>query len=186
MRKDDCFNLGNITKQHGYKGDVTVHLDVDDTSKYQNLKAVFIEKGPSLIPFFIEKMEELSSGQFKVTFEGVRGAHAAEELIGANLFLPLTSLEPLSGKKFYYHEIIGFMISDKTNGEIGMIEDVIEFNVNPLAKVFQNESEILVPLTDDVIEKIDRQKKVMYVDLPEGLLDLYLNPNSDGPDNQDQ
>lgn len=185
MRKEDCFQLGNITKQHGYKGDVTVHLDVDDASKYEQLKAVFIERGTALIPYFIEKMEVKSGGQYKVTFEGVRGAHSAEELVGANLFLPLTQLEPLTGKKFYYHEVIGFMVEDETEGEIGPIEDIIDFSVNPLAKVLVGDAEILVPLNDDVIEELDREKKVMRVKLPEGLLDLYLNPDSDSPEDQD-
>lgn len=185
MRKEDCFQLGNITKQHGYKGDVSVHLDVDDTSKYEQLKAVFIERGTALIPYFIEKMEVKSGGQYKVTFEGVHGAHAAEELVGANLFLPLTQLEPLTGKKFYYHEVIGYMIEDASKGEIGPIEDIIDFSVNPLAKVVREDTEILIPLNDDVIEALDRKNKVMHVKLPEGLLDLYLNPDSDGPEGQD-
>jgi len=36
------------------------------------------------------------------------------------------------------------------------------------------EKEILIPLIDEVIVKVDRKKKEMHIRAPEGLIDIYL------------
>lgn len=52
MTIDDCYYLGKVTKKHGFKGNLIIHLDTDEPELYNTLESVFIEIDGSLIPFF--------------------------------------------------------------------------------------------------------------------------------------
>jgi len=40
--------------------------------------------------------------------------------------------------------------------------------------MYQNK-EVLFPLNDQFVTSIDKKSKIIHVDLPEGLLDIYLS-----------
>jgi 16S rRNA processing protein RimM len=83
-------------------------------------------------------------------------------------------LPELDQSSFYDHEIIGFRVFDTTRGAIGVVEDVIDMTANPLLQINLNGTEILVPIFDGLIQKVERKKKELYIQAPEGLIDLYL------------
>ena len=57
MNKDDFYYLGRVLKTHGNKGQVMVHLDVDDPEVYHNLESVYLDLRGERIPFFIAGIE---------------------------------------------------------------------------------------------------------------------------------
>ena len=120
MDKKDCFNLGYIAKRVGNHGELGFVLDVDDTNRYKKLESVFIELNNSLVPFFIKKIQ-IKGNNATVSLEGIDTITRAEELLKKSLYLPLTALPPLKGKKFYLHELTGFAATDKTFGKIGYL-----------------------------------------------------------------
>lgn len=177
MRKEDCYQLGIIQKPHGLKGEVTVFLDVDDYSAYTDLESVFVDKGGQLIPFFVEALN-VGSQKVIFKFEEVDSYDEASALSGLDLYLPLNILPPLEGTAFYYHEIVGFTLIDASAGPVGKIREVMS-GMQDLLVVDHPDSEILVPLHDELIVKIDREKQELHMQLPDGLLDVYLTPDYD-------
>ncbi|MDL2315384.1 ribosome maturation factor RimM, partial [Bacteroidales bacterium OttesenSCG-928-C19] len=172
MKIEDCYYLGKVTKPFGYKGEVVLFLDVDDMSKYQKMDSVFIAMDNQLIPFFIETMH-FKNNKAIVRFTDV-SIEESQRLIGKELYLPLSKLPKLSGKKFYFHEVKGFQMVDKTKGAIGVVENILDYPGQDLFQVNLNGKEILIPAIDEVIESIDRNSKTIHVKAPEGLIDLYL------------
>ncbi len=83
-------------------------------------------------------------------------------------------LPKLTGNKFYYHEVIGWQVIDKEKGDIGTIASVIDYPAQALFQIMKNDKEILIPIIDQVIKKVDRDKKTMHIEAPNGLIDLYL------------
>ena len=174
MTKEDCFYLGRVAKTHGIKGEITIKLDVDDPSAYHDMKYFLLEINKVLTPFFVEKI--VSSGdKFFVTIQDIRTVEAASTLTGKEVFLPLEMLPKLSGKQFYYHEVKGFMVIDTEKGELGPIADVIEYPTQAIIQIFKDKKEILIPILDQVIQKVDRNAKKLYIKAPEGLIDMYLS-----------
>lgn len=174
MKKTDCFQLGYIAKLHGYKGEVSLFLDVTDPEKYGQLDALFIEIDQQLIPFFVEKIKLKQKGFAALKLENVDTEEAAKRIIRKPVFLPNTLLEDLDDKHFYDHEIVNFEVFDKNEGAIGRAQDVIELGPNVLLQIDLNGNEVLVPLLPGVIQKVDRATKKLYIEAPEGLLSLYL------------
>jgi 16S rRNA processing protein RimM len=81
-------------------------------------------------------------------------------------------LPPLEGNRFYYHEIIGFTAIDTQKGPIGTIENVNDQSSQVLLEVTSHGQDILIPLHDDFIVRLDRDAKEFLLELPEGILSL--------------
>ena len=174
MRIEDCFYLGKIVKKYSFKGELLAKLDTDQPDLYDDLDAVFIKVGRDFIPFFIEKSSLHKSDLLRLKFEEINTEEAADQLLKSELYLPLEFLPKLEGNKFYYHEIIGFTVEDTPFGTVGKITGVNDTTSQPLFEIERDGIEILIPINDDIIKKVDRKAKIIHVETPEGLIDLYL------------
>jgi len=175
MDQDSCFHLGFILKPHGTKGEVQLFLDVDDPKNYGGLDSLFLEINSKLIPFFIKKIT-IADTYAIVKFEDVSSIEEAERLKSVQAYLPLEKLPKLQNGQFYYHEIIGYEVVDAVEGNLGPVEDIISLPQHDVLIFKCKGKEVLAPLHDEVIREIDHENKAIYVTLPEGLLDVYLNP----------
>lgn len=174
MRKEECFYLGKIAKKFSFKGEVLVYLDTDEPELYENLESVFVECGKHLVPFFIENSSLHKNDLLRVRFEDINTEDAADELIGNAIYLPLEMLPKLEGNKFYFHEVIGFEIEDKRLGVVGKIQSINDSTAQPLFEVLDGDKEILIPMIDHFLVSIDRDNRKVIMDLPEGLIEMYL------------
>ncbi len=174
MRKEDCFYLGKIVKKFSFKGEVLVYLDTDEPELYENLESVFVESDKHLIPFFIENASLHKNDFLRVRFEEVNNEQDADALLGCGVYLPLSMLPKLSGNKFYFHEVVGFEIEDQRLGVFGVIQSVNDTSAQPLFEVLNGNVEILVPMIDQFLVKVDRENKKIIMNLPEGLVEMYL------------
>ena len=174
MRKEDCFYLGKVAKKFSFKGEVLVYLDTDEPELYENLESMFVECGKHLVPFFIENSSLHKNDFLRVRFEDVKNEEEADALLGNHVYLPLKMLPKLSGNKFYFHEVIGFEIEDKRYGFVGEIQSINDSSAQPLFEVLNGDVEILIPMIDHFLVKIDRENKKVVMDLPEGLIEMYL------------
>ncbi|GAA4047083.1 ribosome maturation factor RimM [Flavobacterium chungnamense] len=174
MRKEDCFYLGKIAKKFSFKGEVLIYLDTDEPELYQEMESIFVEFNKNLIPFFIEN-SNLHKGDFlRVKFEDVDNEEQADEIINCEVYMPLNMLPKLEGNKFYFHEVIGFEIEDQRIGVFGKIVSINDTSAQPLFEVINGNVEILVPMIDQFLVKIDRENKKVIMNLPEGLVEMYL------------
>jgi 16S rRNA processing protein RimM len=175
MRKEDCFYLGKIAKKFSFKGEVLIWLDTDEPGLYENMESVFVEVNKHLVPFFIISSSLHKNDFLRVRFEDVDTEDDADALIGKAIYLPLTMLPKLEGNKFYFHEVIGFEAEDQRLGNIGTIVSINDTTAQPLFEIKKDDTEILIPMIDDFIVKVDRDNKKIILNTPEGLVDLYLN-----------
>lgn len=173
MTKEECFYLGRITKPFGLKGEVVFYLDVDEPEQYAELDAVLVETKGSLVPYFIRRLS-LNGNKAIVSFDELSREEALS-LVGRELYLPLTLLPKLEGNRFYFHEVVGFDVVDSRHGHIGTLRSVLEYPAQPLFQIDHNGTEILVPIIDPVIQKVERSERRLYITAPDGLIDLYLN-----------
>lgn len=172
MKKEDCFYLGKIVKKYSFKGEVILKLDTDEPEIYENLNAIFLDFGKTLLPFFIENSLVQKGGHLRIRFEDVATEKEAEELLKRDAYLPLDLLPELKGNQFYYHEVEGFVLEDINFGKVGVINSINDASAQPLFVVKTEAGEVLIPMVDDFIKTIDRKNKKVVVHTPEGLIDM--------------
>ena len=171
MQIKDCYFLGTITKAHGYKGELNVHLDTDEPEAYKKLESIFIERNGLLVPFFLKKSQLHKGNHLRILLEDF---DEPESLIGRNIYLPLQSLPDLGENKFYYHEIIGYQMINEDGVEVGEIINVRDTTAQDLFEINSPDGkEILIPVIDQWILEVDDHKKTIRVSLPDGLLDVF-------------
>jgi 16S rRNA processing protein RimM len=184
MTKNECFNLGYISRRVGNYGELAFILDVDTPDNYRKIESVFVELNGALVPFFIKKIQ-LRGNTATVTIDGIDTIAKAEELIKSSIYLPLSFLPKLKGKKFYFHEMPGYAVIDQTYGEIGILEKILDFPQQVIFQIKKDEHEILIPAKEEFIVSIDRIKKQLHLKAPEGLIDIYINNSPDNEDKED-
>jgi 16S rRNA processing protein RimM len=138
------------------------------------MESVFVEQHKNLVPFFIVQSSLHKSQLLRIKFEDVTTEAQADQLLGAALYLPLEFLPKLTGNRFYYHEITGFSVTDVTFGDVGVITGVNDTTSQALFEIDHKGTQILVPINDLFIKKVDRDSKNILLDVPEGLIELYL------------
>ena len=174
MKKEDCFYLGKIVKKYSFKGELLAKLDTDEPDLYDSLDAVFIDLRGNLVPFFIEACQLHKSDLLRLKLEDVNSEADADALMKTELYLPLDLLPKLEGDKFYFHEVIGFSVKDKNFGDVGILKGINDTTSQALFEIDRDGIEILIPMNDHFIDRVDRKNKTIIVDTPEGLIDLYL------------
>ena len=173
MKKEDCFYVGTLVGKYSFKGEMLAKIDSDSLDIYTHMESIFVELSTGLIPFFIRKSQWHKSELLRIQFENVNDEAAADVLLKKDLYLPLSFLPSLEGKRFYYHEVIGFTITEK-NRVIGSIENVIENSAQALFEIqTPAQTTALIPIHDDFIVAVNRSKKTIEVILPEGLINLF-------------
>ena len=172
MKKEECFYLGKIVKKYSFKGELILKLDTDQPEIYENLNAIFLDMGKTLVPYFIETSLFQKGNHMRIRFEDVNSEEEAELLLKREAYLPISLLPKLEGSQFYYHEVTSFVLEDVRYGKIGTIASINDTSAQPLFVVKTENSEILIPMVDDFIEQIDRINKKILVRTPEGLIDI--------------
>ncbi|MCH9822262.1 MAG: ribosome maturation factor RimM [Bacteroidetes bacterium] len=173
MTHDDCYYLGYIVKPHGLKGAFQVSLDVSFPEEYSKMESVFIELDGQLVPFFISSVAVQANGKARIEIEDIATTDDARKLVGKKLFLPLTVLPKLTGNHFYHHEIQGYLLIDENDIEVGLIKEIQDSPAQDLIVVHRNGKEVLVPILENTILKLDREGKTLKVNLLPGLLEIF-------------
>jgi 16S rRNA processing protein RimM len=178
MNKKELFNFGYILKTNGFKGHVVIMMDVDSTEKYKKLDSIILESVDNLLTSYKIIQYELNKNKTStVLLEGIDSFDKAQPLLKNKVYLPLSFLPPLDARSFYFHEIPGFTVIDKTCGDIGIAECIIESAQQNILQVKKEKTEILIPLKNEFIISIDRTKRILNIDAPEGLIEMYLDRN---------
>jgi len=172
MLKDECFNLGYVSRTWSYKGQVVIFLDVTYPEDYKKLESVFVEIDEQLVPFFIQTLKMRGKGFAQIQFEGIDNEQAALRLVKKKLYLPDALLPKLNDKQYYNHELPGLILIDHEEGRIGRIREIYDQTLNPIIEVDYEGKDILIPLNDTTFISIDREKEEFHMKLPEGLLNL--------------
>jgi 16S rRNA processing protein RimM len=173
MSSGDYVEIGFITKTHGLKGELQISFSYDHPEKLK-LKSVYIEIGGKMVPYFVSqfKLSQKQLGYF--LFEDINHIDKAQPLAKKKIFLAKRLMPKKSKEEFTFKDLKGFTVIDEQEGELGEILEVREYPQQFLATVIYQEKEILFPLSEDLILGIDIENKVLNIELPDGLLDVYL------------
>lgn len=174
MKIEDSFYIGYITKTKGLKGEVQLFFEYPEPENL-HLDTIFLETNGKLIPYFVTQLKPQPNQTANIYLEDIDVVEKAEKLVRKKVYLPLSKKPERNPDEFLITDLKGFLVIDENRGELGEIVDIYEYPQQFVAAVPYQFREILFPLNDEFISEIDQEKGVLLVNLPEGLIDLYLN-----------
>lgn len=170
---NEYIHIGKIAATHGLTGEVVIKHVLGKKTDFKTTEAVFIEKiKDEYLPYFHEKSTARNNEETIVKLEGIDSKEAASVLLQKKVWLTKNDFEKLVSKSAPVN-LIGFIVVND-GAKLAPVESVIEQPLQVLLQISIDSKEVLVPLNEETLRKIDRKKNEIHVSLPDGLLEIYL------------
>ena len=168
------FKIGKLAASHGLDGNLILQHSLGKKTTLKGLENIFVEeKKDSFIPYFIEKTSAKSTNETFIKLEGIDTKEAARKLTPKEVWLLESDFHEHSAKSAPI-ALLGYTLFDNDQ-LIGEVIEVIEQPHQILCTILYKGKEALIPIHQESLKKIDKKKKEVFLDLPEGLLDIYTN-----------
>lgn len=170
IRPDDVYRIGQLNRAHGLGGELIFSFE-DDIFDRQDADYLICDVDGILVPFFIEEYKFKTDTSVIIKFEDIDSPEQAAQLQGSSVYYErkaASSQQNSDEGEFSLHYFVGFTIVDhgKTIGTIAAVND------STMNWLFITDNDILIPATADFITDINHEKKVITMNLPEGMVEL--------------
>jgi 16S rRNA processing protein RimM len=163
---------GKISKPYGLQGEVHIILIPVIVQKLKSGIPLFIDIDGQRVPFFIESVDLVSDQQAIVKVEFINSLEEARKYSGHAVYLDGKDAGESREQVSEADEMVGYRVIDVNLGEIGTLTDIIPSEMNPVWVIEHAGKEIMIPATEDFIQKIDHKNSTLHLDLPEGITQL--------------
>jgi len=169
----EYFKIGKLVAAHGINGELLLKHELGKKTSLKGLKTIFIEdRKHSFLPWFVQATRVKNKEEVFIKLDDVATREAAIKLAQKEVWITETDLKKFAAKSSPIN-LLGYTIIDKEK-TLGQIIEVIEQAHQMLCKIELNKKEVLIPLNGDTLKKIDHKNKEVKVNLPDGLLEIYL------------
>lgn len=173
---EEYTSIGFTKKGHRLKGELKVMVEDEYLEDFLKTPVIFLSINGRYLPYFVEKAG--LENELILKLEDVDSKEAARPLSSKEMFLQSANITKKEEKEselesdLIFGHLVNFTLIDTEVGELGKIEDVVEFPQQEMAVISYHEKEVFIPLHERLIEKIDEKKQYIYMNLPEGILDM--------------
>jgi 16S rRNA processing protein RimM len=167
------YKAGKLVSVHGLKGELVFKHELGEKPALKTLQTIFIEeKKGSFIPYFISSAKKKTTDEIFLQIEGIETREQALKLVPKQVWLTEENFKTIADKSAPAN-LLGYTIIDNKN-PLGEIIELIEQPQQLLCKIIMQEKEVYIPIHEESLINIDHKKKQVIVELPDGLLDIYL------------
>ncbi len=166
------FKIGKLAASHGLEGDLVLQHSLGKKTSLKGLEVIYLEEQQeNFMPYFIEKTSIKSDTETFVRLEGITNKETARKLTPKEVWLEEQDFNKFSAKAAPI-ALLGFTIMDGDQA-LGEIIEVIEQPHQVLCTIIYKGKEAMRPVHEASLLKIDKKKRIVHVDLPEGLMDIF-------------
>jgi 16S rRNA processing protein RimM len=167
------FKAGKIVRSHGKSGTLIARLEPGFPEDPAEIEFLFVMIAGGLVPFKIISISMRNERQAGFQLQDMDSENKESLLIGADIYLP-DDLKEQSEEVFDLESLIGFTVIDQQGRETGVIEELLRFDLNAVFRLNPGGIELLLPANVELMINIDPLKNQLIMQIPEGLIDLYL------------
>lgn len=169
------FKVGKLAASTGLQGAVILEHSLGKKSALEGLQVIFLEEGKdNFIPYFIEKATPRSAAEVVLKLEGVETVEAARKITPKQVWLQEADFEKYTAATSSMSLLNYELIDAESEESLGVITEVIDMPHQLLCTIIHKEKEVLIPVHEDNIVKTDKKKKQLFVEIPHGLIDIYM------------
>jgi 16S rRNA processing protein RimM len=143
-------------------------------AKLKSIDTLFVQLKTGSLPYAVISLRKAKDNAYFIKFEEITDRNEAEKIIGKDVFAEKNMFrkkETAEGFSF----ILGYMITDTIEGELGEVDDVLQMPAGDVARVVFQNKEVLLPLNDETVVEINKRQKKIQVTMPDGLIKMYLS-----------
>jgi 16S rRNA processing protein RimM len=167
------FNIGKLVATFGVKGELILKHSLGKKTSLSGLETVFIEeKKDELLPYFIESTRIKTDSEIYLKLESIDVKEQAHRLVQKQIWLTADDFHKYAARSAPI-SLLGYHVLHQGE-DLGEILEVIEQPHQLLCRLEINGKEVLLPVHTETLQKVDKNKKQVILDLPEGLLDIFL------------
>lgn len=180
-------SVGKVRDSHGLKGELFVVTNLDKAPPWlsQFLEFTLEFKAPNeegkhenqLKSFSVKKTRPHKTG-FIVKSDEINDRNESDLYKGAIFYIKKSYIETKEGEEVYLKEIEGFEIFDKGT-LVGTVTGFSSNTVQDLLIVEAKNRTVEIPFINAFVVKMDAKNKKIEMDLPEGLLEITGDEESD-------
>ncbi|HOA37005.1 MAG TPA: 16S rRNA processing protein RimM [Flavihumibacter sp.] len=165
-------SIGKIVGSFGTQGEVVLQHALGKKTALKDLEAIFVEmrKG-ELLPYFLVSARAKSDTEIYLKLDGVDNREAALKLNQRPVWLEEADFKKHAAASAPV-SLLGFSVVH-AGENLGEILEVIEQPHQVLCRIDFKGNEALLPVNDSTLVKVDQPARLVYLNLPDGLLDLY-------------
>lgn len=165
--------VGQITKTFGLNGELIVNLFETFPPDFNLQEPLFVIIDELAVPLFCDKFEKRGQNKALVVFSDMNSEKRAAEFVGHKLFIAYEDVEEdgYDDDRIYLEDLAGWSV--KTGQYTGIVEEFIDGD-NPLFRISIDGREVFVPAVEEFITDVDEKKSIVTFELPDGLIELYM------------
>jgi len=171
--EENYIKVGSIVATHGTEGELIIRHNLGRKSVFPGVETFFIEMiRDSFLPYFPQQIRARNEDEIIVRLESVSTREMALGLLKKNVWLPEKLVAKIAAKNAPV-SMLGYMVQND-GADLGVVLEVIEQPQQILLRLEIETKEVLVPLNESTLKKIDHKTRMILVSLPDGLIDIYL------------
>jgi len=165
-------NIGKLVAVFGLQGELILVHRLGKSSSLKGLKTLFIEdRKDEMLPWFVESTRIKGPEEIFIKLEGLDTKEAARKVLQKEVWLTEADFAQFAGASAPI-SLVGYRLIDGAV-DLGEVLEVIEQPHQVLCKIDLDGKEALIPIHEETLRKIDKKKRQVFVELPDGLLDVY-------------
>lgn len=165
-------SIGKLAATFGVNGEFVLRHSLGKKTSLKGLEAVFVEMNKDeLIPYFIIEAKIKSADEIFLKLEGIDARETAQKLLQKQIWLPEDEFQKYTAKSAPI-SLLGFHIIDDGK-DLGEILEIIEQPHQVLCRINWKGKEALIPLHEQFLRRVDKKKKQVIVELPDGLMEVF-------------
>ena len=169
--------VGGVARPHGIRGEFCIKSYADSPLLFGRVAALYLQDGNRTPkPYTVRAWRE-HKGLVLLTLDTVDDRDRAEALRGFTVLVREEDLPDLEEGEHYLYQMMGCRVVLEDGTEVGVLEQFFETGEQDTWVIAApDDKEILLPAVPEFVLDVDLDNEVITIDPPEGLLDLYLNP----------
>ena len=165
--------VARAVKPRGLKGEIVAELLTDFPERFNQIEQFFAisRRGDRAAV----KLERFSFYKDRVVLKlaGYDSIEAATTLVGYEFAVPESERVELAEDEFYDWELEGCRVETVNGQLVGSVTGVLRTGgANLLVVEGEKRRGSLIPIVSSILTMIDKERKLISIDPPEGLLDL--------------
>lgn len=170
--KEELVAIANITKPRGLRGEVVAYILTDFPERFDNLTKVFAVDGNGnaseleLEKFFFQK------NRIVLKFKEFNSIEEAEHLRNTEICIPESEAVELEEDEFFDWELEDCEVETIDGEKIGKVKEIFRAGENINLVVEDGEKDYMIPFVEAICPEVDIDKKLIKVNLPEGILEF--------------